>query len=110
MNYSKNSFEGQKNGSVLKNINELQFFWRKQGVSYSCFRKMFGNYIFWFLFIQCVEGKMWMPGGSMKSFHCSKNPLCETQNLFGICPADHPFAFNGGKMCCDCQNEKDDKV
>ena len=45
---------------------------------------------------------------SMKPSHCSTS--CENQNFFGVCPADHPFAFNGGKMCCDCQNETADKV
>ena len=28
--------------------------------------------------------------------------------LFAECPADHPFAFKKGKMCCDCEMQDSD--
>ena len=28
--------------------------------------------------------------------------------LFAECPADHPFAFQKGKMCCDCEMQDSD--
>ena len=29
--------------------------------------------------------------------------------LFAVCPADHPFAFQMGKMCCDCEMQDSSK-
>ena len=69
---------------------------------------MLRNFIFQFLSLsQSLEGKYSVNMNSMKPFHCSGS--CENQKLFGVCPADHPFAFDNGKMCCECQNENDDQ-
>ena len=69
---------------------------------------MLRNFIFQFLSLsQSLEGKYSVNMNSMKPFHCSGS--CENQKLFGVCPADLPFAFNNGKMCCECQNEDADQ-
>ena len=50
-----------------------------------------------------------MRKNSLNTSHCSGS--CDpSKNFFGLCPKDHPFAFDWGKMCCDCQIEKNEKV
>ena len=57
---------------------------------------------------QSLESKYSVNMNSLKPFHCAGT--CENQKLFGVCPTDHPFAYDNGKMCCECKNEDADQV
>ena len=71
---------------------------------------MIRNFIFIFYnFGSCSKNGFSLRINSIQPFHCSGT--CDsTQTLFGVCPSNHPFAFDNGKKCCDCQFEKNDKV